>query len=546
MESKEILKFCIENGILLDKEILDLFSGVSDLETVKLVINKLKKQTQKKILTKSVFFENKEQVTQFLENLPEENQKDFEKLKIKLGLSIEISKEVPLTDSQESLETKEEKEFLVTGPVIEEKVEQTINQNAFEAKRKVKLLTANQSRGKKIEVKDFVSYFRNRLSELGAFLQEKPELNNLVSLNKISGSRQGISVIGIVSSKRVTKNKNIIFEIEDLTGKAKVLVNINKPELLEKAEEVSLDSVIGFKVSGNREILFANEIIFPDIFLQKRKKAFVEESVAFISDLHFGSKNFLTEDFEKFIKYLEGASPEAKKIKYLFIVGDLVTGVGNYPNQERDLEIKDLEEQFVKIAEYLKRIRKDITIIISPGNHDGVRLMEPQPILDEKYAWPLYELKNVILIPNPCSVNIGASENFSGFEVLVYHGFSFPYYVNTIPRLMKERAMNDPDKIMKYILRNRHLSPSHGFVQSFPSKKEDNIIRSIPDLFVSGHSHKSAVSYYNNILLISGSSWEGQTPYQEKFGNTPDHCKVPLFNLKTRQIKILDFEEKIK
>jgi hypothetical protein len=33
------------------------------------------------------------------------------------------------------------------------------------------------------------------------------------------------------------------------------------------------------------------------------------------------------------------------------------------------------------------------------------------------------------------------------------------------------------------------------------------------------------------------------TPYQEKFGNMPDHCKVPMFNLKTRKIKILDFED---
>jgi len=543
MNSKEILKFCINNGILLDKEILDLFSEATDLDTVKLVINKLKGQTQKKILTKSVFFENKEEVNNFLENLPEENQKDFEKLKIKLGLSIEISKEVPLVKSTEFLKDNESKEFLITGPAVEETKEKA-KEKIFEPNRKIKVLTPNPPQGKKLEVKDFVSYFRNRLSEMSLFLQERPELNNLVSLNKISGSRQGVSIIGIVSSKRVTKNKNIIFEIEDLTGKSKVLVNKNKPELLEKAEEISLDSVIGFKVSGNKDILFANDIIFPDSFLSQRKNSNLDESVIFLGDFHFGSKNFLTSDFEKFVKYLEEDNPEVQKIKYIFIVGDIVTGVGNYPNQERDLEIKDLEEQFVKIAEYLKRIRKDITIIISPGNHDGVRLMEPQPLLDEKYAWPLYELENVILIPNPCSVNIGASEDFSGFEVLVYHGFSFPYYVNTVPRLMKERAMNDPDKIMKYILRNRHLSPSHGFVQAFPSKKEANIIRNIPDIFISGHSHKSAVSYYNNILLVSGSSWESETPYQEKFGNKPDHCKVPLFNLKTRQIKILDFEEK--
>ena len=51
---------------------------------------------------------------------------------------------------------------------------------------------------------------------------------------------------------------------------------------------------------------------------------------------------------------------ESKKIKYLFFVGDVVTGVGNYPNQEKDLEITDLEEQFFGLAELLGKIRKDI------------------------------------------------------------------------------------------------------------------------------------------------------------------------------------------
>jgi len=71
-------------------------------------------------------------------------------------------------------------------------------------------------------------------------LQEHSELNSLVSINKISGNQQGISIIGIVSSKKITKNKNIIFDIEDLTGKIKVLVNGNKKELFEKAEEIRL------------------------------------------------------------------------------------------------------------------------------------------------------------------------------------------------------------------------------------------------------------------------------------------------------------------
>ncbi|MCK5043740.1 metallophosphoesterase, partial [Candidatus Pacearchaeota archaeon] len=231
-----------------------------------------------------------------------------------------------------------------------------------------------------------------------------------------------------------------------------------------------------------------------------------------------------------------------EKIKYLFIVGDLVTGVGNYPNQERDLSIMDIEEQFIRLAELLNKIRKDIKIIISPGNHDGVRIMEPQPLFDEKYAWPLYDLENVLITGNPARINIGATENFKGFNVLTYHGFSFPFYANTVSSLMSEKALNTPNKIMDYLLKNRHLAPTHASTQYFPSEKDFLMIDKIPDIFIAGHTHKSAVSYYNNILTISVSSWESKTAYQEKMGNKPDHCKIPMFNLKTRAIKILDFE----
>ena len=347
----------------------------------------------------------------------------------------------------------------------------------------------------------------------------------------------------MVYNKKVSKNNNIIFSIEDLTGRASLLVNKNKEEIYKKAEEVSLDSVLAFKCSGKGKFLFVDDIIFPDAFLEKKKKSNVEEYVAFISDLHFGSKKFLRDEFLSFIDYLNDLKrEEVKKIKYLFIGGDLVSGVGVYPNQEEDLEIKDLEQQYIQLSEILSKIRKDITLIISPGNHDGVRLMEPQPPLDEKYAWPLYNLENAIITGNPAYVNIGKDQDFSGFNVLTYHGFSFPFYANSIPRLLLSKAMNSPEKIMEYLLKNRHLAPTHGSVQYYPIEEDAHLIRKCPDIFFSGHTHKSGILNYKNILIISGSSWEEKTSYQERFGNEPDHCKVPLFNLKTRKIKILDFE----
>jgi DNA polymerase II small subunit len=534
MDTKQILKFCLEKGLLVDKDVLNLFNETTDTESVKLIIEKIKSCTKQNVITKSIFYENREKVNEFLYELPKENQKELESLKIKLGLSIEILREKQIFESK--------------GPkeVIDNLKESKADRRDYEEKNIKVLCSVPPLNNKKIEVQDFVISFKNRFIEMRGLLQTHSKLENLVSINKISGTRQRISIIGMIYNKSVTKNKNILFEVEDTTGKIKVLISKDKKEIYEKAENIALDSVVGFKGSGNNEIFFVEDIIYPDSSLPERKNSPKEECVLFVGDLHFGSKRFMKENFNRFINYLNGNFQDEgdyKKIKYLFLVGDVITGIGNYPNQEKDLEIIDLEEQFLGLAELLGKIRKDIKIIISPGNHDNVRLMEPQPPLDEKYAWPLYEMENVIITPNPCYVNIGEKADFSGFTVLTYHGFSYPYYANNIPSLVQKKAMNCPEEIMKYLLMNRHLAPTHASTQYYPLEKDGLLIREIPDIFVSAHTHKCGVTYYNNILVISISCWEEMTPYQEKFGNVPDHCKVPMFNLKTRKVKILDFED---
>ena len=517
----EIIRFCMENGLLVDKELLQIFDETKDFESIKLIIQRLKNSTNQKIITKEIFNKNKEQVNSVFLELPEENQKRLEKLKIKLGLTFEIEKEITISNDKNI-----------------EKINNT---------SRINVLKRPEMNFKKIEVKNFVTHFRNRFISLRNILQDHSGLTNLISINKLSNNKQINSIVGIVSSKSITKNKNLILEVEDLTGKIKVIISQNKPDLFKEAEEICLDSVLGFKGSGNKEVFFVNEIFFPDSKLPERKKSNLEEYALFIGDFHFGSKRFLKKSFMNFLDYINGKlpdTPEVSKIKYLFIVGDLVTGVGNYPNQEKDLELFDLEEQYLKVTELLSKIRSDIKIIILPGNHDGVRLMEPQPALNEKYAWPLYNMKNVTICENPSYINFGANENFSGFDVLAYHGFSFPYYANNINHLILQKAMNSPEEIMKYLLKNRHLAPTHSSNQYYPLEDDALLIKKVPDIFLAGHTHKCGVTYYNNVLVISVSCWEAMTPYQEKFGNEPDHAKVPLFNLKTGAIKILDFEDR--
>lgn len=530
MDTKEILKFCIEQGILLEPEVLNLLSESSDPDSVRFVLEKIKNFTHNRIITKTFFEQNKEKIVHFFSTLPKENQQNLEKLKIKLGLEIEISKQILKSPSEEIV-------FEIKN--TEEKSKEEVSN--------VRVLTTSQTINKKIEVENFVKNFRNRFNELKRILQEHRELENLVSIGKINNGGSRISIIGMVFDKRITKNRNIIFEVEDLTGHTKVLINQNRPDLYKKAEDICLDSVVGFTGFGDGEIFFANNIVFPDSFLIEKKHSPIDENAVFLGDLHYGSKLFLEDKFRKFIDYLNGNLPgsnieESKKIKYLFILGDIVSGVGIYPSQKKDLKITDLELQFQGLAELLEKIRKDIKIIISPGNHDGVRLLEPQPPLDEKYAKSLYNMKNVILTPNPAYVNIGATKDFIGFDVLTYHGVSYYYYANSVPSLM-EKGLNAPEKIMEYLLKNRHLAPSYSSTQYFPFEIDDLVIKKIPDIIVSGHTHKCAISSYNGTLLISSGTWEEETEYQKRKGNKPDFCKVPMFNLKTRAIKILDFDD---
>ncbi|MEK6819864.1 MAG: metallophosphoesterase [Nanoarchaeota archaeon] len=534
---KEILGFCLKKGLLIDKETLSLFSGTTDVESAKLIIEKIKEHTDSRIITKSIFYQYKDKVDEFLSGFPDEKREGIKKLKIELGLSIEI-----LSEERRLAKNKINPEgFSIDASPKKELEKQEEKEESF-----VKIVSTHHPIGKKFEVGDFIKYYRNRFSEMRGILQERPELTNLVSINKISGSKQAMSIIGMVSDKKVTKNKNLILEVEDSTGKIKVIVGSNKRETFERAENICLDSVLGFRGSGSREVFFANEIFLPDVPLFDKKFAPVEEYALFISDIHVGSKLFLENNFLNFIDYLNGKipnTPETSKIKYLFVVGDLVAGVGVYPNQERDLLIKDIEGQYSKFAELIGKIRSDIKIIIIPGNHDCVRLAEPQPILDDKYAWPIYNLKNVILASNPSVINIGARRNFSGFDILMYHGFSYFYYASNIPKLIVQDSANSPDKIMTYLLQHRHLAPTHSSVQYVPMEKDPLIIKNVPDIFVSGHTHTGTISNYNNVLVISSSCWEDLTPIQEKFGSKPNFCKVPMFNLKTRAVRMLDFED---
>ena len=441
--------------------------------------------------------------------------------------------------------------------VINREILQTANKKpetpdlSFKIKPNVKILKNYTNEDKKIEVGDFVNYFKLRYKEIRGILQRRPELQDVISINRILNKKEKekASFIGILSDKHETKNGNFILTFEDLTGKIKVIVSKNERELHELCKDIMLDEVLGVNGSLGKEIIFARSIIYPDLPLTKELKKSPDEVYAICtSDLHVGSTYFYKENFLKFIDWLNGnfggekQAEITKKVKYLFLCGDLTAGVGVYPKQEDELAIKDVYEQYKELAGLLGKIRKDIFIIACPGNHDSVRMSEPQPILSRNFAKPLFELQNIIFANNPGWINIHSSENFDGFTFLLYHGFSFFYYASNVESIRKSGGSARGDLIKKYLLQRRHLAPSHTSTLYFPDSRFDPlIIDIIPDFFVSGHLHQISNEDYRNVTMIGCGCWEKLTKYQEKTGSKSDPCKITLINLKNREIKVLNF-----
>ncbi len=406
---------------------------------------------------------------------------------------------------------------------------------------------------KKREVGDFVTHLRNRYQGLRKILASRAELQEgLTSINKLKNKeeREEVSVIGIVYEKRMTKNNHLELRIEDVTGSIKILATKDRKEAYERGKDIALDEVVGVKGTMGKNVIFANTILYPDIPKDNQLKKGPEDIyAAFISDIHVGSRKFLEKEFLSFIDWINGNGPtpeareKAKKIKYLFVVGDMIDGVGVYPGQETELIIPDILKQYERAAELFGMIRKDLKIIICPGQHDAIRNSEPQPPISKGYAPDFFNYPNILLVGNPTFINIGSTRDFEGLNVLMYHGASFHYFIDNIDSLRLGKARDNPNLLMKFLLQKRHLSPSHAATVYVPSIHEDSmIIDVIPDIFCCGDMHRSAQASYNNVQTINGSCWQAKTDFQEKTGNNPDFCRVPLINLKTRAIEVLKFD----
>ncbi|MEM3397293.1 MAG: DNA-directed DNA polymerase II small subunit [Thermoplasmata archaeon] len=341
------------------------------------------------------------------------------------------------------------------------------------------------------------------------------------------------TIVGIVNEATRSKHGNAILAVvEDDSGEK---IRISVPE--KHARYLIKDSVMAFKgnlsVRNDDELFFASDVLSPDIPTIGREVRRPSEPSAllFISDIHVGSKTFLYPAWERFTKWLNEGDDEARKVKYIIVAGDLVDGIGIYPNQEEELEIDDIYEQYRELARLFSHIPEHIGIIVIPGNHDAVRQAEPQPPLSQDIQEILGE--RVFCYSNPAYIKI------AGLKILIYHGRSFDDLVEQAPSYL---TYSKPTTLMRELLKLRHLAPTYGSKTPMaPLPYDALVIHDVPDIFVAGHVHTSGVERYRGTLLVNASTWQSQTEFQKQSNITPMPACVVYYEVNTGNYKIHSF-----
>jgi len=390
-------------------------------------------------------------------------------------------------------------------------------------------------------IKDYLEYFRDRFKRTERLLRQRVDVKNAASVLDAlkSPPNSKLKIIGMVTEKREVKQK-ILLTVEDLSANALVLVSQNaQEELKRKARSLLLDQVICISILKTRStLLIAEDIILPDVAQKAHRTADIPVYAVLTSDLHLGSTKFLREAFNRFILWLNGKygnknlKEKASHVKYVLIAGDIVDGIGVYPNQVKELAIKDIYKQYKLAAKYIEQIPDYIDVVITPGNHDAPRKALPQPAISNSYLETLQESRRIYSLGNPCTLSI------HDIEILMYHGRSIDDVLSSVVGM----KFGHPEAAMRLLLQSRHLAPIYGEKTPIsPENRDFLVIEHVPDIFQAGHVHVLGHSNYRGVLIVNSGGWQEQTEYMKQLGLVPTPGVIPVINLQTMELTVIPF-----
>ena len=395
------------------------------------------------------------------------------------------------------------------------------------------------------EYTDFAYYFRNRYTKLAKILRGRGEYIPISALTQtVRYRKQQVCIVGMVSEVRNTSKGHRIAVLEDPTDTVNVLFmnpqlqaaspnrdperERMRQELFAEAERLIPDEVVMIKgtLSDDGNIIYSDTMFRPDIPPMNAPFRSKEPAKAvFISDVHVGSNTFLKDEWERFSDWLVNCGA-----KYLLIAGDVVDGIGIYPDQDKELTIPNIYRQYEVFAGMLQKLPRDMRIIVSPGNHDAIRGSEPQPALTEIFT--KHFPPNVTLVENPALVSI------HGVRVLMYHGRSYDDLIAMIPGA----SYNEPQNMMEEMLKRRLLACTYGErTPIFPAKEDKLVIDPIPEILHTGHVHITGYKKYHGVTCINAGTWQSQTSFQKQMNINPNPARAFMIDLKTLSCELYDF-----
>jgi DNA polymerase II small subunit len=382
------------------------------------------------------------------------------------------------------------------------------------------------------EYDQFVTVFRDRYEKLSKKLRGRVNHRPATAIENMAGGSE-VEMIGLVNDIRSTASGHWLIELEDTTGTFPCLVMKDR-DIAELVDELLLDEAIAVQgtLADDAGIVFVDAIHFPDVPRTYRPStADRHVQAALISDVHVGSQEFMADAWHRFTDWLH--TREAEHVEYLLIAGDMVEGVGVYPNQDEELDIVDIYEQYEQFSEYLKEVPGDMEIVMIPGNHDAVRLAEPQPGFDENLR-EIMTAHDARITGNPSTVTL------EGVSILMYHGVSLDEVIAEVPE--EKASYDEPHRAMYQLLKKRHVAPQYGGHMRLAPEEEDYlVIEETPDVFHTGHVHKLGWGKYHNVVAVNSGCWQEQTAFQESVNIDPDSGYAPVLDLDTLDMTVHKF-----
>jgi DNA polymerase II small subunit len=387
---------------------------------------------------------------------------------------------------------------------------------------------------------DFLRYFRNRFEKMSALFRQRIDTRSAGTISDaLAGGTNGRGRFVCMVVEKREKGNRIFLTVDDYDEEATVLVGDSNPSVWQTARRVSRDQVLFLETrKSSGKLLIAENIVLPEIPDHKSGRASEEVYAVLVSDVHVGSKVFMEDAFRRVLGWLKGevGGPDqrhiADRVKYVLIGGDLVDGIGVYPRQEVDLKVADIHEQYRLAAKLVAEIPEHMEVVLIPGNHDAVRQALPQPAISRDFAGPVYDSRQVVSLGDPSEVRL------EGVDFLLFHGTSLMDILSSAPGFDYTR----PVEVMEYQLRARHLAPEYGKTTPIGPEMEDwLVVEHVPDVFQSGHIHVPGSGVYRGTTIVNSGAWQGQTDYQKRMGLMPQPGLLPVVNLQSLQVRMMDF-----